>query len=244
MLSSNFLIGQLSIDKIVGLYSDELTGIYTTQLKLNSDSTFNIITVDPEFPYTYEMFENSGRFTVNDNKVILNPNLKKRSIEVELNNIENNRNTDSLSFNIDYEITYYNDNEIETIVKFEFETLTIIINKEKNATHLTRHHIGHNCAFHRKVKNQIIIDESNKVNLPKQDIERIGIYSYGFEDIVWINISDKTSNKFEIIVRHPIDRERMPRSKEVLVKRRKAYYYETKGKIDKWLTPLNKKTSR
>ena len=80
--------------------------------------------------------------------------------------------------------------------------------------------------------------------MPKQDIERIGIYSYGFEDIVWINISDKTSNKFEIIVRHPIDRERMPRSKEVLVKRRKAYYYETKGKIDKWLTPLNKKTSR
>lgn len=244
ILSSNFLYGQIELEKIVGEYSDDLGGIYTTKLQLNNDSTFIINTVDPEFPYTYHRFENSGYYTVDNNKVILNPNLKPRDIQVDLDILNGNHHSDSLQFNINYEVTYYNNNELDTILKFKFETLTIIINKKKNSTHLTRQHIEHNCAFSRKVKNQIIVDESNSFKLAKQDVERIGIFSYGFDKIKWIDVTNANANNFEINVSHPIDRERMPRSKEILMKKKKAYYYETDGKIDKWLTPLKRKTSR
>lgn len=244
LLSSNFLFGQNRIDKIAGVYSDDLGGVYTTKLQMNKDSTYNIVTVDPEFPYTFQMFENNGKFTIKDDKVILNPNLRKRNIDVDLKILDNNLSVDSLHFRINYKITFYEKNEVDTIQEFEFETLTIILNNEKNSTHLTRHPIRRQCLLSREVKNQIIVDESNMGKIAKQDVERIGIYSYGFEDVVWIVVPNSNSNNFEININHPIDRERMPRSKEVLMKKKKAYYYETEGKIDESLLPLNKKTGR
>lgn len=51
-------------------------------------------------------------------------------------------------------------------------------------------------------------------------------------------IEDKSWNKFEVNVNHPIDIERMPKSKEVILKKKKAYFYERGGKEIKSLLPL------
>ncbi len=238
------LCGQLDISKISGSYSDELGGFFITKLELHEDYTFKLNTIDPEFPYTNKSIESSGVYVIEENKVILNPNLERRNIEITLDAVQSPNLKDSIQFIIDYQVSYFKDNKFETTCQFDFETLTIFKNKKKKATHLTRQQLNRICLFQRKIKNLIVINESNTVKLSKEDIERIGIYSYGFDEIIWIDVNDDAANNFKIHVNHPIDREKMPRSKEVLIKKKKAYFYEANGRIDKSLTPLVKITSR
>ena len=57
---------------------------------------------------------------------------------------------------------------------------------------------------------------------------------------MWLNIDYHENNNYKLSIEHPIDEERMPRSKRVIIKKKKAYFYETNGKIDKSLMSLKK----
>jgi len=65
----------------------------------------------------------------------------------------------------------------------------------------------------------------------------------GFEKPVEMPVSNPSANYFEITVVQPVDRERTPRSKKVVVKGKHAFYYERNGKVDTsgLLTVLKKK---
>ncbi|MGV3586112.1 MAG: hypothetical protein ACO1OF_03850 [Adhaeribacter sp.] len=81
------------------------------------------------------------------------------------------------------------------------------------------------------------------MRLPKQKVERLGVYTYGFDKPIELTPANPNANYFELVITQPIDKERTPRSKKVIVKNKYAYYYEWTGKIPTsglWLNGLRR----
>lgn len=64
--------------------------------------------------------------------------------------------------------------------------------------------------------------------------------TYGFEDFKEITVKNPMANYLKIQIIQEIDVEGMPRSKKVLFTKKKAFYYESKGKINTSLSGLDK----
>lgn len=127
--------------------------------------------------------------------------------------------------------------------KTEFELLTLYFNKKRKYKHLTREWWKErSCAWAPRIRNRVNLDSTNTFKIAKKHIERIGIYTYGFTDFIELKIENKNSDYYEIDVVVPIDKERMPRNKKVIIKGNRAYFYEIKGKVKKSLNNLWKKS--
>lgn len=218
-------------------------GEYSTRLTLNRDSTFELIGTDLVFPYTFEIDTNKGEWTVQGDTVILNPQLGKRFPRITVLEKSTKKNNDSISVTISYYLETYEKNKIANRSPFNFELLSIYINKRKNYRNIVHVPKYRRCMFSSSIKRQIVIDSTKTFNFPRQEVFKLGIYSYGFEKPIEIDINNRHANHFEITVIQPVDKERMPRSKKVIIKGKKAYYYELNGKISTGinsLTPLER----
>ena len=112
------LIGQDSqISKIFGIYSDDLAGIFTTKLELRKDSTYNLSTIDPVFPYTFDAFQNNGIFSIDEHEVVLNPNLEPRKIATEISSTQIPLHQDSVQLEINYNVDWYKENKYQRTEK-------------------------------------------------------------------------------------------------------------------------------
>ena len=120
--------------------------------------------------------------------------------------------------------------------------LTLKLNGKKKAYNLRHGFMFRGCLFTPKVKNQLILDSLNTVKISRRDLESLSVFSYGFDMFIDLKIENEKSNYLEISITQPVDRERMPRDKEVIVKGGKAFYYERNGKIvtSGMLSPLEK----
>jgi len=67
--------------------------------------------------------------------------------------------------------------------------------------------------------------------------------TYGFDRAFELDISDPKSNFIEIDIIQPIDVERSPRNKKVIIKGNTAYFYERNGKVDTSWSALGLKKS-
>ena len=210
---------------LIGKYSDGLT-----QLTINADSTFHLSTPDPVFPNTYTIYQNTGHWASSGNKLILNPGKEKKATTVSVSEkvIEN---ADSIQVKINYTIAEYENGVFIKKIPSTFELMTIYINRSKNYNNIVHHPIRSTCAFAPRVKKQIVADAENSFKLPKQKVEWIGIYSYGFDKEIQLTPADPNANYFEISIIQPIDKNRMPSNKQVIIKGNNAYFYEYKGKI-------------
>ncbi len=231
----------------------EYTGVYgdwmlngkalTTELELKSDGTFELRAVDHVYPQTFKDYTNEGIWIVKDDEVILNPKLKKRTPIVQM--IEK---TIGLQDSIEIKVNHYNEiYKNQKLVKkknTEFDILTLYFNKKRIYKHLTRdwYETG-SCIWAPRIRNRVNLDSTNTFRIAKKDIEKIGVYTYGFTDFIETFPKNQDSDYFEIDVVVPIDEERMPRSKKVIIKGRSAYFYEIKGEVKKTLNPLYKKTA-
>mgnify|MGYP000920873779 CR=1 FL=1 len=218
-------------------------GKYSTRLTLNPDSTFELIGTDLVFPYTFEIDTNKGEWTVHGDTVTLNPHLEKRFPRITVLEKSILKNNDSISVKTSYYLENYEKNNIAGRSPFNFELLSIYINKRKNYRNIVHVPQYRHCMFSPSIKKQIVIDSTRTFNFPRQEVLKLGVYSYGFEKPIEIDINNRHANHFEITVIQPVDKERMPRSKKVIVKGKKAYYYEFNGKISTGinsLTPLER----
>ena len=236
---------QTDKSKYFGTYGDWMPNgkALTTELELKTDGTFELRTVDNVYPQTFKDYSNKGVWIVNDNKVILNPKLKKRKPIVKMT-----ERTIGLQDSIEIKINHYNEiYEKQKLVEkeeTEFDILTLYFNKKRKFKHLTREwYDPGSCAWAPRIKNRVNLDSTNTFRIAKKDIEKIGVYTYGFTDFIEISPVNKGSDYFEIDIIVPIDKERMPRNKKVIIKGNNAYYYENwKGKINKFMAkPLKKK---
>lgn len=226
---------------VAGIYSDQLGS--STRLVLRKDRSFTLNTVDELFPYTFEMFNNVGTYEIREDSIILNPTRKALRPEVLIETKEGT--SDTLSINLDYQLDHYADTVIQSSEPFNPKMLTIYINKKKNYTHLVQEEQIRSCLFATRIKNQMIVEEhgailfSRNSDYFKEPLRRIGVYSYGFDKIVWFEVAEETS-EITIRIHQPVEANRMPMSRELIIKGNKLYYYKQEGEVRKFLTPLIK----
>ena len=211
---------QTTIKKILGTYSDDIT-----ELKLNADSTYVLTTPDFVFPYTFQIYQNQGRWTMADNTVILNPDKKPRLPTVSITE-KVISGWDSVEIKIRYHLEVYKNEVLIGQEPTDLRLMTLYLNKPKNYHHLVRSPVNRVCAFAARVKKQYVVDSSNTVKLGKQKVEKIGVYTYGFSEPIELFSSNPNSNYYEVKIIQPIDDERTPRSKKVIIKGNKAFFYE------------------
>ena len=98
------------------------------------------------------------------------------------------------------------------------------------------------CIWAPRIRNRVDLDSAKTFKIAKTNIEKIGVYTYGFTTFLELETQNPKSDYFEIDIIVPVDKERMPRNKKVIIKGKKAYFYEVMGELKKSLNPLYRKT--
>ncbi|MCF6133281.1 hypothetical protein [Flavobacterium wongokense] len=216
----------------------------TTELDLKPDGTFYLRTPDYVFPATFKDFACIGNWIANGNEVTLNPELERREPEVYITE-KLIPSDDSITFKINYSIDFYKDQKLVGNKTPDFQMLTLYFGKRKNYTHLVRHKMETTCGFAPRIRNQKIVDSTNTFKVAKSDFKKIGVNGYGFVKPVEVARLNPMANYIEVNVMLSVDEERMPRSKKVIIKGKRAYFYEINGEVSTfWLEPLYKKAQK
>ncbi len=234
---------QNDVSEFVGTYGDWMPNgkALITELELNANGTFKLRTVDNVYPQTFKDYTNEGKWIVKDGEVILNPTLKRREPIVTMTEKQLGLK-DSILIKVNHYVELYENQQLVEKKKSEFDLLTLYFNKKRKYKHLTRKWLKEgSCVWAPRIKNRVNLDATNTFKIAKKDIEKICVYTYGFIDFIELKTANKTSDFFEIDVIVPIDKERMPRNKKVIIKGNRAYFYEIKGKVKKSLNHLWRK---
>lgn len=214
-------------------YSDGLV-----RLTLDSDSTFTITQSDPVFPYNGTRFKSKGICKHEGKNIVLNPQLEKRAPVLSLT--ESYRpGEDSVRVRINYSIINYENERPRDTVTVPPKRCTVYLNSRGNNLNLVNGKSEYpRCLYGPRIRNEQAIDSIAIARFKKRDqVRKIGIRPYGFEDYVELVPKDPQSNCFEITIVQPVDSDRKPRGKKVRVHKREAYYYEHAGRFIK-LAPL------
>lgn len=203
------------------------------ELTLNEDGTFKSITTaysinSPEQKKIKQ--ESTGNWISDRNQITLNPDKKPREIITELVETTND-DKDSITINIKYVHQKFENETFKSKEVFNFPMLTFLVNKKNSYYTLIRDKKFESLLFY-EPKNKIYLDSKNTFKIPKTTLEKVGIDLLENNDIIWIPISDKKSNRLLIEVIQPIDLEFTPRSKKLIIKGKKAYQAIKNGKID------------
>lgn len=221
---------QQSTNDLCGTYQDALGEMVLTKLVLNEDSTFELTEADPIFPYTHQQYTTTGRWSHDGKSVRLNQDLEPREVRVEV--IERIVDTqDSITVIIHYFLEEYEQEELVSSHPFEFERLTLQLNNKRKAFNIYHEAKSRMCLFSPRSKNPLILDSTNMAKILREELSSISIFSYGFDEPAVIQIENKETNFLEIHITQAIDRERMPRNKEVIIGKKRAFYYERNGRI-------------
>ena len=215
---------QTLAQEVIGHYRDEITDI-----RLNRDSTFRVDAIDPVYPYTYKRFSSDGRWAVSGRFIILNPDQAKRRPAVSL--VEAVVPGDSIHIRINYESQVYDHEQILAIDHQVPEMMTVYLNKRRNYRHLVKAPIRRVCGFSPGIKHQYVLDSTQTLSMKKTVVKTIGFRTYGFDREVTFIPTDPQANFFEIRVVQPVDADRVPRSRQILIKGNKLFYYDFKGEL-------------
>ena len=218
---------QTRTSNIVGKYAS--LGLITA-LELNADSTFSLSTPDCIFTYTYQTYRTKGTWTASGDTVRLNPEKKKRMPRLHLTE-RTIEGSDSVAIKINYSVETYRNDSLAGEQAADFRMMTVSLNSRHNYRNIVRHPVRRICAFAPRVRRQVIVDSSNIVRFPKGKVHWIAINTYGFDGAIQLPVANPASNYLEVNIVQPVDEERTPRNKMVIIKGNKAYYYEFKGKV-------------
>ncbi len=240
ILTSGFTGAQNQPPKWIGTFEDRLSFQFAvTSLTIRSDSTFTLQTQDPILPYTFTLtpYRNQGKWIMQNNEIILNPDKAPRQNTVNL--IEKYvEGQDSITIRVNHNVQLFENEQLIETKPFKFDMFSVYVNKRRNYYNLVRHRVRRVCGFAPRIKNQVIVDSTNTFKIARTKIKKLSMLTYGFAQPVDLNVTNSKSNYYEIHVTQPMDIERMPRSKKVIIAGNTAFFYESNGKVNKWLNPL------
>jgi hypothetical protein len=152
---------------------------------------------------------------------------------------------DSITITLHYVLETYADDTLVSRQPYDFKQLHLCWNSPRHYYTIVHSPIRRVCAFGPRVKRQLVVDERNIIRLPRAKLDWLGIGTYGFTVPVRLPVTHSSSNYFEVMIVQPVDQERTPRDKLVIIKGKRAYYYERDGKVDRSILadPLKKSTS-
>ncbi|MDC1161862.1 hypothetical protein OAT18_00310 [Tenacibaculum sp.] len=228
----------------IGTYGDMILAngeFGGTQLELKADGTFKLRTTDYVYPKAFKNYINEGNWILKDGEIILNPNLQRQEPSVKINERQIGLK-DSIEVKINHYVELFENKKLIKKQKTEFKLLTLYFNKRRKYKHLTREWLKDgSCAWAPRIRNRVNLDSTSTFRIAKKDIKKIGVYTYGFTKFIELKTENKNSDYYEIDVVIPIDKERMPRSKKVIIKGNRAYFHEIRGRVKKSLNYLSRK---
>lgn len=220
-----FSFSAFAKDKVLAVYADGIT-----KLTLYSDSSFLLEQYDPVFPYSNQSFTNKGKWVQSGNKVILNPDKQKMPAIVHV--VEKQTSADSIRIKVNYRVAWYENGVCTKYEDYPYDMITVCVNNKRKGYHHIVHkkHISH-CFYQPNINRQIIVDSNNIISLTKEQVQCLYVKTWGFDDFIKLTTTNPESDYFEINITHPIEINRNPASKVVILKNKAALYYEHKGKV-------------
>ncbi len=232
----------LNGQQLAGVYADGLGGYTTTRLELRENGTFSLEQADPVFTNEFRSFTSTGVWSATGDTVWLNPEKAPLRPQVRLTPVEKAAAPrDSLTLHLHSTVQWYAGDTLARTTDHPLEQVTIYLDKPRKGLNLVRDTIVRHCAFARRVKRQLLPRADGTFRLPASERPaRIGVLTYGFNEIAWLPLPAGTT--FELDITLPVDEDRTPRRKPVIIRKKKAYFYEAGGKVRTggWLTPLLK----
>ncbi len=237
------LVGNsLSTQELAGTYTAGLGGVVLTRLILDQDGTFSLQQTDPVFTNTFARYTADGNWANSGDTVWLNPQRAPRKPAVRISATAPVVTTgDSLTFRLRYFTEEYDEEEWLSKAPYPIEQVTIYLDKRRRGYNVVTDPIIRHCAFAPRVRRQVVVRPDGTFCLPVTERpERIGVLTYGFDDVAWL--SPPPGSSFDIEIIQPLDINRTPRRKAVIVRKNRAYFYESRGRVRTggWLTPLVK----
>ncbi|MGD1839919.1 MAG: hypothetical protein ACFB0B_03350 [Thermonemataceae bacterium] len=228
----------------------ELAGAYvykhgpSTILILNKDHTFALRNREKTFIYEYEKYDTKGSWKRNGKTVILNPHLKPRNRSIEV--VEKVAySKDSLYFKINYSEQLYENEQLITEKPVSYGLMTVQYGKGKRYYRLMERPYERRCFHAINIKHQIPLDTDQlfRALRPEKPFQTLKIRTFAFDRFIPISIKNPEAIYFEINIIQPKDKEGTPRSREVIIKGRRAYIEVYNGKVSTSIitTPLIKR---
>lgn len=212
---------------VTGIYGEGLVGKfnpYANYIELKSDSTF----IYHNLGTTYH-----GKWELSQNKVLLNPKLKKEFATVRMK--ESKIQSDSITVKINYIPKYVSGSK-----STGFQSALVYFDKKRDYIYVSKTPLS-SCAWGPPVRKQKILNNNNSVTIAKKDFLQIGFNTKNLNDYMVFPKKNPDSNVFEFEIEDiPYDEDII--KDEFFILDGKFLHYSTpKGKKDVMRVPLVKK---
>lgn len=216
----------------------DVTGIYSEGLldKFNPGANYLELKTDSTFSYNQYGKKYEGNWKLSENKVLLNPDIKKEFAKVKMK--ESRNDSDSVTIKINY-IPKKDDSGKSR--SNGFMMATVYFDKKGNYINILKSPYIRSCGWAPHVRRQNILDADNSVTVSKNDFSQLGFRTYNLNDYIIFNKANKDSNVFEFEIEDIATDEDIIRDEFFILKGKSLYYPNKKGKVDVMQLPLVKK---
>ncbi|MCJ8155180.1 hypothetical protein MKJ01_15540 [Chryseobacterium sp. SSA4.19] len=177
-----------------------------------------------------------GSWKLSENKVLLNPDLKKEFAKIKMR--ESRNDSDSITIKINY--IPKKDGSGKSISN-GFIMATVYFDKKGNDINILKSPYVRNRGWAPHIRRQSILNNENSVTIPKKDFSQLGFRTYNLNDYIIFNRADKDSNVFEFDIEDIATEEDTIRDEFFILDGKFLYYPNRKGRVDVMQLPLAKK---
>jgi len=231
----NLLFVLILIHSVLYSQNKEITGIYKEGLIGNLNSYRNYIELKSDSTFIYNNLgrEYYGKWELSQNKILLNPKIKKEFAKVRMKE-SFKTDSDSITITINHIPKYSSGSKSTT-----FQMATVYFDKKNDYIHISKTPLS-SCAWGPPVRKQKILNSNHSVTISKKDFSQIGFMTHNLNDYIVFTKSNPNSNVFEFEIEDiPYD-EDIIKDEFFILDGKSLYYPSKKGKKDVMRTPLVK----
>lgn len=215
---------------VSGIYGEKLTETFNPKrdyLELKSDSTFI---------YNYLGKKYYGNWELSQNKVLLNPKIKKQFPKIKMR--ESRINSDSITIKINYISSNENSDDSKNQ---DFRMATVYFDKKGRYINILKSPSIRQCGWAPIIRKQKILNNDNSVKISQKDFSQIGFMTYHLNDYIVFTRASKDSNFFEFDIEDIQDDEDTIKDDFFLIDGKSLFYPNKKGNKNVMRLPLTKK---
>ena len=231
-----FLVVSFLLSSVLQSQKIDLTGIYSENLKLNPNADFIELKADSTFIYRNYGKTYNGSWEFSQNKILLNPKIKKSYATVRMR--ESKINSDSVTIKINYKGASSASDATE---KQKFKMATVFFDKRKNYINILKTPSARTCAWAPHIRRQAILNNNSTITISKKEFSQIGLMTYHLKDYIIFTRNEKDSNYFEFDIEDVPDDNDIIKDDFLILKRNSLFYHTRKGRKDHLQLPLVKR---
>lgn len=231
-----FLTISVLISSIFFSQNKDIIGIYSENLKLNPKGNYIELKSDSTFIYNINGKIYNGNWEFSQNKILLNPKIKKEFAKVRMR--ESKINSDSMTIKINYILKKEN---FDYSKNQNFRMATVYFDKKRNYINILKAPYIRTCGWAPFIRKQIILNNNNYVTVSQKDFSQIGFMTYNLKDYIVFTKNNKDSNFLEFDIEDVPEDVNIIKDEFFILDKNSLFYATKKGNKDLIQLPLVKK---